>query len=88
MSGMAFYTGDQFPDWQNDLFLGALAHQKILRVELNDNNEVTHQEELIRAEIGRIRDVAMGPDGSLYVLTDMPNGGLYRLEPMDGTDQS
>ncbi|MEF8940454.1 MAG: PQQ-dependent sugar dehydrogenase, partial [Salinivenus sp.] len=79
MSGMAFYTGDQFPDWQNDLFLGALAHQKILRVELNDNNEVTHQEELIRNEIGRIRDVAMGPDGSLYVLTDMPNGGLYRL---------
>ena len=83
-SGMAFYTGDRFSDWQNDLFLGALAHQKILRVELNDNNEVTHQEELIRAKIGRIRDVAMGPDGYLYVLTDMPNGGLYRLEPMDG----
>ncbi|MFB6247168.1 MAG: PQQ-dependent sugar dehydrogenase, partial [Salinibacter sp.] len=36
---------------------------------------------LIRAEIGRIRDVAMGPDGYLYVLTDMPNGGLYRFEP-------
>ena len=83
-SGTAFYTGDRFSDWQNDLFLGALAHQKILRVELNDNNEVTHQEELIRAKIGRIRDVAMGPDGYLYVLTDMPNGGLYRLEPMDG----
>jgi glucose/arabinose dehydrogenase len=88
LSGMAFYTGDQFPEWENDLFLGALAHQKILRVELNENNEVTGQEELIRAEIGRIRDVAMGPDGSLYVLTDMPNGGLYRLEPAGGPVQS
>jgi glucose/arabinose dehydrogenase len=82
LSGMAVYAGDRFPGWQNDLFLGALAHQKILRIELNDDNEVVHQEELIRAEIGRIRDVALGPDGLLYVLTDMPNGGLYRLEPV------
>ncbi|MFB6248351.1 MAG: PQQ-dependent sugar dehydrogenase [Salinibacter sp.] len=84
LSGMAFYTGDRLPDWKGDLFMGALAHQKILRVELGENNEVTEQEELIRAEIGRIRDVAMGPDGSLYVLTDMPNGGLYRFEPVGG----
>jgi glucose/arabinose dehydrogenase len=82
-SGMAFYSGDKFSNWENDLFMGALAHQKILRVELNDNNEVAHEEELLRAEIGRIRDVAMGPDGHLYVLTDMPNGGLYRLEPVE-----
>ena len=82
-SGMAFYTGDKFPSWENHLFMGALAHQKILRVELNDNYEVTHEEELLRNEIGRIRDVAMGPDGYLYVLTDMPNGGLYRLEPVE-----
>ena len=82
-SGMAFYTGDKFPNWENHLFMGALAHQKILRVELDDNNEVVHEEELLRNEIARIRDVAVGPDGYLYVLTDMPNGGLYRLEPVE-----
>jgi glucose/arabinose dehydrogenase len=82
-SGMTFYTGDRFPDWENDLFMGALAHQKILRVELDENNQVTHEEELLRAELGRIRDVATGPDGYLYVLTDAPDGGLYRLEPVE-----
>ena len=84
LSGMTFYTGDRFPEWQNDLFMGALAHLKVLRVELNEDNEVVHQEELIRGDVGRIRDVATGPDGYLYVLTDMPNGGLYRLEPLEG----
>jgi glucose/arabinose dehydrogenase len=82
-SGMTFYTGDRFPDWENDLFMGALAHQKILRVELDENNQVTHEEELLRAELGRIRDVATGPDGYFYVLTDAPDGGLYRLEPVE-----
>ncbi len=81
-SGMAFYTGDKFPNWQNDLFMGALAHMKVLRVEL-DGQEVAHQEELLRAEIGRIRDVATGPDGYLYLLTDASDGGLYRLEPVE-----
>jgi len=83
LSGMAFYTGDRFPNWQGHLFMGALAHQKIMRVELDDTNEVVHEEELLRNEIGRIRDVATGPDGYLYVLTDAPDAGLYRLEPVD-----
>lgn len=80
-SGMAFYRGERFPNWQNQLFIGALAHQKILRLEL-DGTEVTHQEELLRNELGRIRDVKTGPDGFLYVLTDAADGGLYRLEPI------
>lgn len=85
-SGMAFYTGDDFPEWKNDLFMGALAHQKILRIELSADNQVLHQEELLRGKLGRIRDVAMGIDGYLYVLTDMPNGALYRLEPVQEQD--
>jgi glucose/arabinose dehydrogenase len=80
-SGMAFYTGDKFPNWQNHLFMGALAHTSVLRVEL-DGNQVTHEEELLRGELGRIRDVATGPDGFLYLLTDASDGGLYRLEPV------
>jgi len=81
-SGMAFYTGDKFPNWQNDLFMGALAHMKVLRVEL-DGESVAHEEELVRAELGRIRDVATGPDGYLYLLTDASDGELYRLEPTE-----
>ncbi|MCS4121782.1 PQQ-dependent sugar dehydrogenase [Salinibacter ruber] len=82
LSGMAFYTGDTFPNWQGDLFMGALAHQKAMRVEL-DGEDVSDQEELLRAELGRIRDVATGPDGFLYLLTDAPEGALYRLEPAE-----
>lgn len=81
-SGMAFYTGDKFPNWQNDLFLGALAHQKVIRVGLEDET-VAHQEELLRNELGRIRAVATGPEGYLYLLTDESDGGLYRLEPVE-----
>jgi glucose/arabinose dehydrogenase len=81
LSGMSFYTGSQISGWTGDLFLGALAHQKLLRLEM-ENREVTHQEELLRDEIGRVRDVATGPDGYLYFLTDEDNGGLYRLEPL------
>ncbi|WP_218149054.1 PQQ-dependent sugar dehydrogenase [Ectothiorhodospira mobilis] len=81
-SGMTFYTGEAFPRWRNHLFMGALAQQQILRIELNAHNRVVHQEALLRGEIGRIRDVAQGPDGRLYLLTDMPDGGLYRLDPV------
>jgi len=48
-----------------------------------DGQKATNQEELLRGELGRIRDVATGPDGFLYLLTDAPNGGLYRLEPTE-----
>jgi glucose/arabinose dehydrogenase len=50
-------------------------------VELNDDNEVVHEEELLYGEVGRVRDIAVGPDGYLYVLTDASDGALYRLEP-------
>jgi len=81
-SGMSFYTGDKFSNWTNHLFMGALAHQKVLRVTL-ENDTVTHQEELLKGELGRIRDVATGPDGHLYLLTDASDGGLYRLDPVE-----
>jgi glucose/arabinose dehydrogenase len=62
--------------------MGALAHQKAMRVEL-DGQSVSDQEELLRAELGRIRDVATGPNGLLYFLTDAPDGALYQLEPVE-----
>jgi glucose/arabinose dehydrogenase len=79
-SGMAFYTGDAFPEWQGDLFVGALRDQLLARLEL-DGEQVVGEERLLVGAIGRIRDVEMGPDGFLYLLTDESDGGLYRLEP-------
>jgi glucose/arabinose dehydrogenase len=79
---MAVYDGDAFPGWSGNLFIGALAHQKIQRVVL-DGRTVAHQETLLDDDLGRIRDVRTGPDGFLYILTDASDGGLFRLEPVD-----
>lgn len=79
-SGLTFYSGEEFPDWQNHLFMGSLTQDKIIRLEL-DGSEVVGEEDLIEGEIGRIRDVREGPDGFLYILNDEADGGVYRLEP-------
>ena len=79
-SGMAFYSGKNFPKWKGNLFVGALAGQMIVRVTL-DGEKVVLQERLFEGKLGRIRDVREGPDGNLYMLTDAPLGALIRLEP-------
>lgn len=79
-SGMAFYTGEAFPSWRGNLFLGALSGRALVRLEL-DGNEVVHEERLLRDLGARIRDVRNGPGGTLYLLTDEPDGKLLRLEP-------
>jgi glucose/arabinose dehydrogenase len=77
-SGLAFYTADRFPAWQGDLFVGALAFQRVVRLELDGDKVV--REEAILTELGeRIRDVRQGPDGYLYLLTDAANGKLLRV---------
>ncbi|MEW5863885.1 MAG: PQQ-dependent sugar dehydrogenase [Pseudomonadota bacterium] len=82
-SGMAFYTGERFPRWQGDLFVGSLKDQMLVRLRL-DGEKVVREERLLRGVLGRIRDVRNGPDGFLYLLTDEPNGVLARLEPAPG----
>ena len=80
-SGMAFYNGDAFPQWKGNLFVGALAGQRLVRLEL-DGETVKHEERLLGDVGERIRDVRAGPDGLLYVLTDNSNGRILRLEPV------
>jgi len=79
-SGMAFYRGDALPFWQDDLFIGSLKFGLLVRLRIRDG-EVVHEERLLEGELGRIRDVRLGPDGLLYLLTDADNGRLVRLRP-------
>ncbi|ELR73426.1 PQQ-dependent oxidoreductase, gdhB family [Fulvivirga imtechensis AK7] len=75
-SGMVFYTGEMFPEWQGSLLIGGLTAQAIVRVRIDGQNA----EEVERIELGaRIRDVEQAPDGSVYVLTDKGNGNIWRL---------
>jgi glucose/arabinose dehydrogenase len=79
-SGMAFYTGDRFPGWRGNLFVGALRDQMLVRLTL-DGEKVVSEERMLKNVLGRIRDVRNGPDGCLYLLTDEANGVLARIEP-------
>ncbi len=79
-SGLAVYRGSAFPEWQGNLFVGALKNRDVRRLVL-EGGEVVH-EEIMFAEIGeRIRDVRAGPDGYLYLLTDSQSGRLVRVRP-------
>ena len=81
-SGMAFYSGLDFPGWQGSLFLGSLKSQELVRLEL-DQGQVVAEERLLSGEFGRIRDVRQGPDGALYLLTDAAEGQLLKLTPAE-----
>jgi glucose/arabinose dehydrogenase len=87
-TGMTFYTGDKYPGWKNHLFVAALAGQQLRRLETS-GDKVVHQEAVFR-EFGRVRDIAIGPDGYFYLLLQMPgqvvsqstSGMLARLVPV------
>jgi glucose/arabinose dehydrogenase len=80
-SGMIFYTGSLFPRWRGDILMGGLSAKGIVRVDL-DGNTVRGEH---RIELGqRIRDVAQGPDGAVYALTDQTDGEILRLSPAGG----
>jgi len=81
-SGMAFYTGSLMPEWQGDLFVGALKMRKLVRLRIQDGAVI--EEEDLLADLGaRIREVRDGPDGALWILTDSPDGTVYRLAAPD-----
>jgi glucose/arabinose dehydrogenase len=77
---MAFYTADLFPAWKGNLFVGALAGQILVRLEL-DGEKVVKEERLLGDLRERIRDVRQGPDGAIWLLTDSGNGRVLRVTP-------
>jgi aldose sugar dehydrogenase len=77
-AGMAIYYGEQFPGWEGDLFVSALVAREVRRVRL-DGERVAGEESLF-GEIGaRLRDVKVGPEGAIYILTDSPDGRVLRI---------
>ena len=89
VSGMTFYTGDKFPKWKGDVFVGSLRTGEIPgtghveRILFNDKWEELRREALLRELRQRIRDVRQGPDGLLYALTDDKEGAVLRIEPAE-----
>jgi len=89
VSGMTFYTGDKFPKWKGDVFVGSLRTGEIPgtghleRILFNEKMEELRREALLRELRQRIRDVRQGPDGLLYLLTDEKEGAVLRIEPAE-----
>jgi glucose/arabinose dehydrogenase len=87
VSGMAFYTGDRFPAWKGNVFVGSMRTGEIPgtghleRIVFNDKQEELRRETMLTDLRQRIRDVRQGPDGLLYLLTDEDPGAVLRIEP-------
>ena len=87
VAGMAIYTGDQFPAWRDNVFVGSLREGGIpgtghlQRIVFNESTEELRRESLLGELRQRIREVREGPDGFLYLLTDEDDGALLRIEP-------
>lgn len=89
VSSLAFYSGDEIPQWKGDLFIAAMQKGQIpgtgqlVRIKFNENGEEMRQESLLTDLRQRIRDVKQGPDGMLYLLTDEDDGLLLRIEAVE-----
>lgn len=87
VAGMTVYTGDKFPAWRGNVFVGAMTEGRIpgtghlQRIVFNENTEEMRRESMLREFHQRIREVRQGPDGFLYLLTDEDDGALLRIEP-------
>jgi glucose/arabinose dehydrogenase len=84
---MAVYTGDRFPQWKGNVFVGSMRTGEIPgtghleRIVFNESTEELRRESMLGELRQRIREVRQGPDGCLYLLTDEDDGALLRIEP-------
>jgi glucose/arabinose dehydrogenase len=87
VSGLTFYTGDRYPSWKNNLFIGGMREGEVPRsghferIDFNDQWEELHREGILRDLHNRIRDIRQSPDGLLYLLTAQADGALLRIDP-------
>ena len=89
ISGLSFYTGDAFPEWRGNAFVGAMMEGRIRwtghiqRLTFNEAGLSITREPILTELHQRIRGVWPGPEGLLYVLTDENPGAVLRIEPVD-----
>jgi glucose/arabinose dehydrogenase len=82
-SGMIFYSGELFPQWQGDIFVGGLSSTKLVRLKL-ENDKVVGEEWLLQDRSSRFRDVQQGADGAIYVIAEGATSGILRIAPRTG----
>jgi glucose/arabinose dehydrogenase len=80
VSSIDFYTGTRFPEWKHNLLVAALAQQEVRRLVV-EQHKVTHQEVLFK-NVGRVRDLVVGPDGAIYLAFNTPDR-IARIVPAD-----
>ena len=81
-SGLTVYQGNAFQKWEGQFFLGSLVFGQIIRLQLNSENQVVDKENILDGRFGRIRDITVREDGSLYFITDQSNGFLVQIKPV------
>lgn len=87
-SGMALYSGELFPEWQGDLLVGALVNREVRRVRVSADGSSAEDVEGLFGELEeRIRDVRVGPEGAVYLLTDSPDGRVLRVTPLNNLSE-
>jgi aldose sugar dehydrogenase len=92
-SGLTFYTGNKFPNWKNNVFVGALRQGEVPRsghvdrIDFNEKWEELHRESILRDLQQRVRDVREGPDGYIYILTAENQAALVKIEPFTPPDK-
>ncbi|PTA50692.1 oxidoreductase [Shewanella morhuae] len=80
-AGFIFYTGDKFPQWQNNILLASLKEKTLVRLVL-DGDKIIKEERLLKTELGqRLRTVVQGPDGLIYLVTDEAKSKIYQISP-------
>jgi glucose/arabinose dehydrogenase len=77
---MVFVTGDKFPTWRGNLIVGGLIGMQLSRIIFNQQGLEARREAMLLELRQRIRDVKQGPDGLLYMTTDMPDGAVLKIE--------
>lgn len=82
-SGLASYQGDMFPEWKGDLIAGSLKFALVSRLDRDESGKILGEERMLDGEFGRIRDVNVAPDGSIWLLTDESDGQIVRLSRAD-----
>ena len=85
ISGLIFYTGDKFPQWRGQIFVGGLSGLTLHRLAFNEKGGLLGREALLIEARQRIRDVRQGPDGYIYLAVDSNPGGILRIEPASGS---